>query len=62
MYLTKNMNKLVSNPSGVDSSRVFAQAMTNGRATGKRRNLDFVYIYYFCSFFGDKVEYSEWGL
>ena len=50
------MNTLVSNPSGVDSSGVFAQAMPDGRAAGKRRNLGFVHIYYFCSFFDVSVK------
>lgn len=50
------MNTLVSNPSGLDSSGVFAQAIPDGRAAGKRRNLDFVHIYYFCSFFGVSIK------
>lgn len=50
------MNKQVSNPSEVDSSRVCAQAMADGRAAGKRRNLDFANIYHFCSFFRVNVE------
>lgn len=40
----------------MDSFGVFAQARTDRRASGKRRNLDFALIHYFCSFFGVNIE------
>lgn len=58
MYLTKNMNETFNNPSGVDSSGVFAEAMADGRASGKRRNLDFAHLNYFYSIFGVNIEYG----
>lgn len=40
----------------MDSFGVFAQARADGRASGKRRNLDFALIHYFGSFFGVNIE------
>jgi hypothetical protein len=50
------MNEPVSNPSELDSSRVFVEVMASARAAGKRRILDFANKHYFCPSFGASID------